>query len=145
MALTIWWLHAEAIADAYRDSSNRAEVLAGQTASTIQSIDLILTEIKVKEGSRSGEMPDDFDRASRGEDMHQYLIERLSHLAQADLIALVDKNGKLINTTRQWPTPEVDLSDRAYFQHLKNYDDAGLYIINALINRVAGTEFVFFA
>ena len=97
MALTIWWLHAEAIAGAYRDSSNLAEVLAGQTASSIRSIDLILTEIKVKEGSRSVEMPDDFDRASRGEDMHQYLIERLSHLAQADLIALVDKNGKLIN------------------------------------------------
>ena len=41
--------------------------------------------------------------------------------------------------------PEVDLSDRPYFQHLKNTDDSGLYIGNILINRVVGRQFVSFA
>jgi PAS domain-containing protein len=145
IALTIWWLHAEAIADAFRDSSNLAEVLAGQTASSIQSIDLILTEIKVEEELRSTQGSDDLDRVGRGEATYQYLVERLSHLPQADFITLVDKNGKLVNTTLQRPAPDIDLSDRAYFQHFKNHDDKGIYISNALINRIAGTRFASFS
>ena len=135
IGLTIWWLHAEAIADAFRDSSNLAVVLAGQTASSIQSIDLILTEIKVEEELRSTQGSDELDRVGRGEATYQYLVERLSHLPQADFITLVDKNGKLVNTTLQRPAPEIDLSDRAYFQHFNNHDDKGIYIGNALINR----------
>ena len=145
IVLTIWWLHAEAIADAFRDSSNLAEVLAGQTASSIQSIDLILTEIKVEEELRSTQGSDDLDRVGRGEATYQYLVERLSHLPQADFITLVDKNGKLVNTTLQRPAPDIDLSDRAYFQHFKNHDDKGIYISNALINRIAGTRFASFS
>jgi diguanylate cyclase (GGDEF)-like protein len=144
LALTIWWLHSEAIAGAFRDSSNLAEVLAGQTASSIQSIDLILNEIKAEEELRSVQMPDDFDRVTRGEGTYQYLVERLSHLPQADFITLVDKNGMLANSTLRWPAPGIDLSDRAYFQHFKNNDDKGIYISNALISRIAGTQFVSF-
>ena len=144
IALTIWWLHSEAIAGAFRDSGNLAEVLAGQTASSIQSIDLILTEIKAEEEIRSAQLPDDFDRVGRGEGTYQYLVERLSHLPQADFITLVDKNGMLANSTLRWPTPGIDLSDRAYFQHFKNHDDKGIYISNALISRIAGTQFVSF-
>jgi diguanylate cyclase (GGDEF)-like protein len=143
IALTIWWLRSEAIAGAFRDSSNLAEVLASQTASSIQSIDLILAEIKAEEEFRSGQMPD-FDRVIGGEGTHEFLLERLSHLPQAEFIALVDKNGKLANTTLQWPTPGLDLSDRAYFQHFRNNDGKGVYISDALINRNAGTRFVSF-
>jgi diguanylate cyclase (GGDEF)-like protein len=120
-------------------------VLADQIANSIQSIDLILNEIKAEEELRSVEMLDRFDRASRNEDTHKYLVDRLSHLPQADFISLVDKNGKLVNSTQELPGPDVDLSDRPYFQHLKNTDDSGLDISNVLINRVLGTQFVSFA
>jgi hypothetical protein len=73
MALTIWWLRSEAIAGAFRDSSNLAEVLAGQTAKSVQSIDLILTEIKVEEEFRSAQMPDRFEHIGRSEDTFQSL------------------------------------------------------------------------
>ena len=142
IGLTINWLRVEAIAAATRDSSNLAIVLADQIENSIQSIDLILNEIKAEEELRSIKMPNDFDRVSRSEVTHQYLVERLSHLPQADFITLADKNGTLVNTTQQWPTPDVDLSDRPYFQQLKNTDNSGLYIGNVLINRVVGTQFV---
>ena len=46
IGLTIWWLRSDAIADAFKDSSNLAVVLADQTANSIQSIDLVLTGIQ---------------------------------------------------------------------------------------------------
>lgn len=73
IALTIWWLRSEAIAGAFRDSSNLAEVLASQTASSIQSIDLILTEIKVEEESRGAQTPDGFEHIGRSDNTFQYL------------------------------------------------------------------------
>ena len=145
IGLTIYSLRVDAIAEASRDSSNLAVVLADQISNSIQSIDLILSEIKAEEELRSAEMPNQFDRVQWSEDTHQYLVERLSHLPQADFITLADKNGKLVNTTQQWPTPKVDLSDRPYFRHFNNNDDQGLFIGDVLINRVVGTQFVSFA
>ena len=49
IGLTIWWMRADEIADAFLDSNNLAVVLADQTANSIQSIDLVLTEIKGQE------------------------------------------------------------------------------------------------
>src|SRR5208282_598826 len=143
IALTIWWLRSDAIASALRNSSNLAEVLASQTASSIQSIDLILTEIKGEEEIRSAQMPDDFDHVIDGEGTYQFLVERLSHLPQAEFIALVDKNGTLAASTLT--RSPIDLSDRAYFGHFKNNDDKGIYISDALISRTQGIPIVLFS
>jgi hypothetical protein len=45
IGLTILWLRTDAIFDASRDAGNLAVVLAEQTANSVQSIDLVLTEI----------------------------------------------------------------------------------------------------
>src|SRR5450755_1122486 len=89
IGLTIWWLRSEAVADASKDSSNLAIVLADQTENSIQSIDLVLTEIKNYEELLGTKTPNDIDGVLGGEDTHQFLMERLSHLQQADSISLL--------------------------------------------------------
>src|ERR1017187_3694476 len=141
---TIWWLRSDAIADAYIDSSNLAIVLAGQIENSIQSIDLVLTEIKGQEEIRSAQTPNDIDHVLRGDETHQFLMERLLRLQQAEFISLIDKNGKLANTTQQRPTPDIDLSDRAHFQHFKNNADTSIYISDAVHNRFNGAHVIAF-
>jgi GGDEF domain-containing protein/PAS domain-containing protein len=145
IGLTIWWMRADEIADAFMDSNHLAVVLADQTANSIQSIDLVLTEIRNQEEIRRAQTPDDIDRVLRTEDTHKFLLERLSRLQQAEYISLTDKNGRLLNTTSQWPSPEIDLSDRPHFQHLKNNDDNSIYISDALVDRIKGTHVIFFS
>src|SRR5664279_3194051 len=145
VGLTIWWLHFDAIADASRDSSNLAIVLADQTANSIQAIDLVLTEIKGQEEIRAAQTPNDIDRILGGEDTHQILMESLSRLQQAEFIRLVDGNGRLVNATDEWPTSEADVSGTAHFQHFKNNDDKGIYINNFQVDPIKGTHVVFFS
>jgi len=145
IGLTIWWLRSDAIADASKDSSNLAIVLADQTENSIQSIDLVLTEIKNYEELLGTKTPDDFDRVLSSEDTYRFLMERLSRLQQADTISLVDKNGKLVNTTQQWPSPRINLSDRKHYQHFKSKDDKDIYISDAQVNRINGTQGVTFS
>src|SRR5665811_1392490 len=122
IALTIWWLRSDAIREASANTGNLAVVLAEQTANSVQSIDIVLTEIQGQAEIRGARASNDFNRILRGEDTYQYLTERLSRLQHAEFIGLVDNNGRIVNTTRQWPSPEIDLVDRDYFQHFKNND-----------------------
>ncbi len=72
-------------------------------------------------------------------------MERQLRLQQAEFVALVDKNGNLVSTTRQWPTPKINVSDRPYFQHLKNNNDRGVYISNSLFDRIKGLQVIIFS
>ena len=142
---TIWWLRSDAIKDVSKDTANLSVVLADQIANSIQSIDLVLSEIRNQEEKLSTASAGDFDRVLRSEDTHNFLLERLSRLQQAEFITLVDKNGKLANTTQQWPLPEIDLSDRAHFRHFKNGNDKLMYITRVLVDRIKGTQIIIFS
>jgi diguanylate cyclase (GGDEF)-like protein len=145
IGLTIWWLRSDAIRDAFEAADNFAIVLAEQTTRSIQSIHLVLSEIQQRIETLDARTPNDFDRVLRGEGTYQLLMERLSHLQQAERIALLDENGRLVNTTQQWPSPEIDLSDREHFKHFKNSDDHGIYVSNLLLDRIKGTQVVYFS
>ena len=145
IGLTVWWLHSDAIDDASRDSNNLAVVLAEQVANSIQSIDLVLTGIQYQIEILSAQSPNDVDSVFRGESTHQFLMERLRQLNQAELIGLADRNGRLVNTTQKWPSPDFDLADRDHFLHFKNSEDKGIFISNSAVERIKGTQVVFFS
>jgi diguanylate cyclase (GGDEF)-like protein len=65
-------------------------------------------------------------------------------LSQAALIALIDKNGRVVTTTQKWPTPTIDLTNRDYFQHFKNNDDKGIYVGKPVADHTTGLETIFF-
>ena len=145
VGITIWWLRAAAIDDASTDSGNLATVLAHQIDNSVQSIDLVLTEIKNQEEISAAQTPNSFDRVLRGKETNQFLLERLSHLQQVEFIGLVDKIGRLVNTTQKWPSPEIDVSESPHFPYFKNHDDKGIYIGNSQIDRIKGKQVVFFS
>jgi diguanylate cyclase (GGDEF)-like protein len=145
IGLTILWLRSNAIADASRDTGNLATVLAHQFENSVQSIDLVLNEIRDKEEPRALQEPDSFAKLFGGEDTYRFLLDRQSRLQQAEFTALVDANGKLVSTTRQWPTPNVNVADRPYFQHLKANDEKGVYISNSLFDRIKGIQVIIFS
>jgi len=146
IGLTVLALRNDALSDAARDAGNIATVLAEEGASSVQSIDIIATELK-----------DELLRVSRGDiatlqtllhssRAYTLLSERRTRVRQADFVALVDVNGKLATTSRMWPTPPADLSDRDYFQHFKSLSGGtdALFISGVAVNRISGTRTLFF-
>src|ERR1022692_457332 len=123
LGLTVWWLRSDAIDDATRDTGNLATVLAEQTNLAVQSIDLVLNEIQERLENLGARTQDNFGHLQQDLNTYDALLDSLGHLSQAAIIALIDKNGRVVITTQKWPTPTIDLTDRDYFQHLKNNDD----------------------
>jgi diguanylate cyclase (GGDEF)-like protein len=145
IGLTIWWLRADAIKDASEDTDKLAIVLAEQTTHSIRSLHLVLNEIKERLEPLGVRVPNDFDRVLRDEGTHQFLIERLSRLPQAEFIRLVDKNGMLVNTTDEWPWSAIDVSHTAHFQHFKNNNDQNIHINDLQVDPINKTQVVFFS
>jgi len=144
IGLTIWWLHSVAIKESSRDAGNLATVLAEQINRSVQSIDLMLNDLRERIETLGVRTQEDFDRLLKDRDTHQLLTERMAHLSQVATISLVGKNGVIVNSTNQWPMPPLDISDREHFQYLKNNNIQGIYVSSATIDRFKGIETIYF-
>jgi diguanylate cyclase (GGDEF)-like protein len=147
LGATLSTLYDDAIDRSNRESAEFASVLAGQTSHSIEAINLVLEElaqrIASREGEGEGEGDDGLGRFSNQE-THLYLKQRLSRLPFADVITIVNSDGHVVNITRTWPTPHVDLSKRDHFEAVK----AGakdLVISDPVLGHLAGETLVFFA
>ena len=145
LGLTIWWLRVDAIDDASKNAANLAIVLAEQTTRSVQAIDLMLNEVQEYVERAGATTPDGFRRLLQGKDTYDLLTERLSHLSNATLIALIDNNGRLVSSTNKWPLPPTDLSDHDNFKYFKKKNDRGIYIAKPVADRFRGEQIVLFS
>ena len=126
--LTIWDRHEEAIASYRREINNLGTVLAEQTARSMQAVDLVLREVQGNVLAAGTTQPDQFKRTMATEEVHRFLAGRQDSLPQVDTIGLVAIDGTLINGSRSWPVPSMDLSERDYLTHFRDHNDAGVFI-----------------
>jgi diguanylate cyclase (GGDEF)-like protein len=143
--VTVWTLHADTIEDASNDAGNIATVLAEQAARSVQAIDLVLGEIQERFIDRGVHTADDLRRLVANEDVYHLLRDRLARLPQADVITVADANGQLVNSTRNWPPLEVDLSDRDYLLYLSTNNDNQLSVSAPLQRQLTDAWTIYFS
>ena len=104
--------------DNERDLSNIALILAQQSADAFRAVDVV--EQSVVEHIRSMGISSrrDFDARLSDPDTHLMLKDQIGALAHVDVVSLVSAQGKLVNYTRRWPAPAIDVTDREYFKVL---------------------------
>ncbi len=145
IGLTLWSLREDAVADAQRATGNIATILSEQTAGSVQSVDLILVDIQERIAALGVTTPDEFRARVDNEEFYRLLVERLARIPQADVITVIGDNGQLANSTRSWPRPVVDLSDRDHFQYHFLNNTNNLHISIPVVNRVTATWNIYFS
>jgi two-component system cell cycle sensor histidine kinase PleC len=143
--LAVWDRREEAIGHSQQEMTNLGIVLAEQMARSVQAVDLILRETRDMVLAAGVDSPEKFERALASEDVHRFLADRLKLVPQADGVGLVSAGGKLVNSSRAWPVPDVDLFERDYYLHLREADDAGVYISVPGASRTTGVGSFFLA
>ena len=144
IGITAVSLRADQTAAGVRETERFANILAVQTAHSVEAIDAVLTEVQLRAAGLNLETPADFRRAY-SEEMFRFLTARLPQLPQATAITLTGSDGNLINTTRRWPRPEVNFADRDFFQHLRAVDDPDLYVSLTVTSRLSGMPTIYFS
>ena len=119
--------------------------LAEQTDRSFKSLDLVLSSVGDYIGRKGVNDPSSYRRLKSDYDTYLFLKEKISGLPQVDAVTMIDADGHLINFSRFWPIPEVDISDRDYFKALKADANLETFISKPVPNRGNGTWVIYLA
>jgi PAS domain S-box-containing protein len=136
--IAVWDLREDAIANYQQDMTNLGVVLREQTTRSFQAVDLVVQETREKVLAAGVETPDQFNRLMATEGIHDFLRERIKNLPQADSVALVGAEGRIVNFSRFWPVPSTDVSDRSYYPYFRDHDDSGVFISEPVKSHTSG-------
>ncbi len=116
-------------------SSNIAQVLAQEINSTIDRIDLALSNIA-----------DNVARESApNKKMDEILATTLTRLPDIDSIGMTDATGDIVIWTGSAPSRHISIGGRDYFQTLKSNDNTGMIITKPLRGSITGKWQMVFA
>jgi len=119
--------------------------VAEQVDRSFKSLDLVLSSVGDYIGRRGVTDADSYRREMAGNETFLFLKEKITGLPQVDAVTMIDANGKLINFSRYWPIPKVDVSDRDYFKALKADPNLETYISKPVQNRGDGAWVIYLA
>jgi len=121
-------LRDEALINAQANLKRHSLTLAGQAERSIQPVDLILSNITDYLDAQGVIDSASFKAAMSGWETHAFLKGKLVGLPQLDAIAMVDAQGRLINSSRSWPVAELNVSERDYFRALTANPELQSYV-----------------
>ena len=137
--LSILNLHNAALVETEAGLRRLNLVLAEQTDRSMQSIDLVVTEIVKDLRDSEIDSPQAYRQRFSDRATHEMLRKKLSGLPQLDAITMINADGRLINFSRYWPIPEVNVTDRDYFAALRDHPEQRVFWSKPVQNRGTGT------
>ena len=119
--------------------------LSEQADRSFKSLDLVLSSVSDYLIRRGVNDAKSYQTNVTDFDTHLFLKDKLSGLPQIDAVTMIDRNGKLLNFSRFWPIPSVNVSDRDYFKALKDDPNLETFISAPVPNRGDGTWVIYLA
>ena len=119
--------------------------LAENADRSFKSLDLVLSSVGdylTRKGVTDGAS---YRRLTADQETHSLLKEKIAGLPQVDAVTMIDANGKLLNFSRYWPIPDVNVSDRDYYKTLKADPSLESFISLPVQNRGSGTWNIYVA
>ena len=143
--LIITELRDRKIQDAEQELATLNFLLAETTARAIQSVDLVLSSTVEQLAGEAIATSADFERLKAGHDTYEDLRARTVGIPQLDAITMIAADGRLINFSRYFPIPPVNVSDRDYFAALKDTPTDRPFLSEPVQNRGNGNWTIYLA
>ncbi len=141
----VWELRSGALSSLEHDTQVMSGVLAAQTSRYLQLVDTGLQRIQAMGAALPAGNANSIRARLGSPETHAFMVELLQSLPQANAFLIVDATGKTISTSRTYPAPPFDSSDRDYYRSFLTGDGAGLHISPPEISRAVGTPVIFVA
>ncbi len=138
-------LHRQATRDVTRGLTSLSAILTDQADRALQAMEL--AQEAVIQEFREAHVTDaaGYAAAATTLRLHHELSTRIAALPQVNAITVLDHRGKLLNFSRYWPIPDVDLSDRDYFQALASDPSLQRFVSRPVRNRGDGVWTIYVA
>src|SRR5262249_4788204 len=134
-----------ALADAERELGNTALILAEQSDRAFQALDLVQKSLIERMQALGIASPQDYARQMSGLDVHLMLKDKINGLPHVASLGVFSADGTLINPSRAWPTPDLNLAERDHFKALKSDPLRVTGISGPIRSSISGTWTLYFA
>lgn len=138
-------LHDRAVAHTEREQKNVALVLAAKIDGELQAIRNVQDALIEQIQSLVVRSSEEFQKKMSGHDVHLMLRDKRLGLPQVGTFTLINAQGKVLNFSRAWPIPDIDVSDREFFKALQRAGGPALFISEPVRNRYNSNWIVHFA
>ena len=117
-ALVFIQLRQDDIVNSERELKNLALTIADQVDSALQGVDLLQLGLIGHMRELGITSTKSFEQQMKSFEVHQDLGGRIAGLSHIGALSLHDRNGTLVNFSRSWPAPQVDVRDRDFIREL---------------------------
>ncbi|MBL8474181.1 MAG: response regulator [Rhodocyclaceae bacterium] len=114
-ALMIWLSRGDAIEDWRTNLASASTLLAQHAGQTLTAADAVLGRIVDHVNASGVDSVDDLRRVMGTRAVFLMMQERIRGVGQIDVATIVGRDGDVINFTRSYPPPRINLADRDYF------------------------------
>jgi len=126
--LALLRLREDALVGTEKHLSAIALTLAEQADRAVQGMDLVLDGVARLAVSQDVVDGATFDHTLSTRIVHEALLQRMIALPQVNALILYSVDGHLVNGTRFWPMPAVNVKDTDFFQKMIGEADRDLMI-----------------
>ena len=122
-----------------RELRNVALVVAAQADRIFEATDRVETSLIERFAELGVATADDFERKMSGYPTHLLLKDKIVGLPHVGTFTLVSAQGRVFNFSRSWPIPAIDVTDRDFFNVLRQNGGPTTYLSTPIRNRATGT------
>jgi signal transduction histidine kinase/ActR/RegA family two-component response regulator len=133
-----WVLRQHEIDDWRHNLDSLSLVLAESTAQTMSSSYQVLDSMVETAQALDGHGPQPLAAALREQPLYQGLRDKISGLPQIDVATFVAADGTVLNFTRSYPAPAINLAERDYFRYHQQHADSTPYLSAPVRNKGNG-------
>ncbi|MBA5603769.1 response regulator [Duganella sp. FT3S] len=133
-----WLLRQRAIEDWRSDMSSLSLVLAENVSQTMASTYLVLDGLTDVVHAIQLRAPGPLAAATGTEQLFQTMRDKISGLPQVDVATVADADGTVLNFTRSYPPPPINLADRDYFAWHRAHADSAPFLSQPVRNKGNG-------
>jgi two-component system cell cycle sensor histidine kinase PleC len=137
-ALTILQARKQQLDGASRELAQLSLTLSEETARTMQTVGLVLTDVQSRLDVARVMNTEDLVRYASAQEFYQFLRDRVRDAPLIDAISVLDAQGHLVGFSRSWPTAPLDVSDRDYFVAHRDRSTLGIFFSAPVRSRVTG-------
>ena len=134
-----------ALQNAEADLARQSLTLGEQADRSFKALDLVLSSVGDYMARKGVNDSQSYQRIVSDYETYLFLKEKITGLPQVDAVTLIDEYGTLLNFSRSWPVPDVNVSDRDYFAALKADPNLEEFISKPVENRGNGTWVIYLA
>ena len=131
----MWQLRERDLREARQNAARIGLAVAEQTSRAIQATDLVLADLA--RDVRAKQLPSNqaFKENQGTKAIFANLAIRADSLPQVDAFNFVAADGTLVNTSRRWPAPDVNVADRDFAAWFRTHDATDAFVSVPVQNR----------